>query len=67
MLSLGPIVVLVVHLETLCCPSLYYSRYDLAQAFLNVQSLDASVSNLITCRPVVTSLFCCRVEGSTSA
>ena len=49
-LSLVPILLHCVQVETLCCPSLDWGGHSLLQIFLMTQSLDASVSNLMYAR-----------------
>ncbi len=73
-LSLVPIHIHCVHVETLCCTSLDWGGHSLLQIFLMTQSLDASVSNLMYVRLIRKSVplmqssifsFCATVLNST--
>ena len=56
-LSLVPIHVHCVQIETLYCPSLDWDGHSLLQIFLMTQSLDVSVSSLMYVRLIGKSVF----------
>ena len=56
-LSLVPIHIHCLQVETLCCPSLDWGGHSLLQIFLMTQSLDASVSSLMYVRLIGKSVL----------